>query len=82
MRPGKILEGISKRVSEVAATNPAREIEKNARALMSSALSRLDVVSREEFEVQAMVLLRTREKLEALEARVATLEKLAGPAVT
>jgi len=49
-------------------------VEKNVRAFLSGALARLDVLSREEFDVQAQVLLRTREKLEALEARVAELE--------
>jgi len=42
--------------------------------MLQSALSRLDVVSREEFETQQLVLLRTRERLEALEKRVAELE--------
>jgi BMFP domain-containing protein YqiC len=42
---------------------------------MSSALARLDLVTREEFDVQAKVLSRTREKLEALEARLTELEQ-------
>jgi ubiquinone biosynthesis accessory factor UbiK len=74
MQAGKVLEGLSKRVNEALAGSPARDIEKNAKAMMSGALAKLDVVSRAEFEVQATLLLRTREKLEALEARVATLE--------
>jgi BMFP domain-containing protein YqiC len=78
VRPDKVLEELGKRVRQASESSPARELEKNARALMSGALARLDVVTREEFEVQAMVLLRTREKLEALEARVAALEKLSG----
>ena len=79
MGPGKMFEGLGKRVKEASESGPARELEKNARALMTGALARLDVVTREEFEVQAMVLLRTREKLEALEAKVAALEKLMPP---
>jgi len=51
-----------------------RDVEKNIHAALQSALSRLDLVTREEFEVQSAVLLRTREKLEALEQRVAALE--------
>jgi BMFP domain-containing protein YqiC len=50
------------------------DVEKNLRAALQSALSKLELVTRDEFEVQAAVLQRTREKLEALEARVAELE--------
>ena len=51
------------------------DIETNFRAVLKSGLSRLDLVTREEFEVQEAVLARTREKLEALEARLAELEE-------
>ncbi|WP_147653803.1 ubiquinone biosynthesis accessory factor UbiK [Vulcaniibacterium gelatinicum] len=50
------------------------ELQQNFRAVLQSGLSRLDLVTREEFEVQRAVLLRTREKLEALERTVAELE--------
>jgi hypothetical protein len=51
-----------------------RDLEENFKAVLQSGLTRLDLVSRQEFDVQAAVLRRTREKLEALEARLATLE--------
>jgi BMFP domain-containing protein YqiC len=51
-----------------------RDLEDNFKAVLQSGLARLDLVSRQEFDVQAAVLRRTREKLEALEARLATLE--------
>ena len=70
----KIIEEIGARISEVVASSPARDIEKNVRALLSGALGRLDLVTRAEFDVQAQVLLRTREKLEAMTIRVAELE--------
>ena len=55
------------------------QIDRNAKSLLQSALTRLDVVSREEFDAQAEVLKRTRERLEALEAQIAVLdETLAG----
>ncbi|MCX7179646.1 MAG: accessory factor UbiK family protein [Proteobacteria bacterium] len=73
----KFLDDISNRFSELAASSPARDIEKNARALLSSAFARLDLVTREEFDVQSALLARTREKLGALEARVAALESAA-----
>ena len=54
---------------------PRGEFEAQLKVLLQSAFSKLDLVSREEFDVQAQVLARTREKLQALEARVDALEK-------
>ena len=51
------------------------QIDRNARSLLQSALTRLDVVSREEFDAQTAVLKRTRERLEALEAQIAALDE-------
>jgi BMFP domain-containing protein YqiC len=55
-------------------SGPIRDVEKNVRVLLRGALDRLDFVSREEFDVQVALLARTREKLEALEERLASLE--------
>ena len=52
-----------------------RDLESNFKAVLQSGLSKLDLVTRQEFDVQAGVLRRTREKLEALEARLAAMEK-------
>jgi BMFP domain-containing protein YqiC len=51
------------------------DINRNVRATFEAGLARLDLVTREEFDVQAAVLTRTREKVAALEARVAELER-------
>ena len=51
------------------------EMERNFKSLLQSAMARMDLVTREEFDVQMAVLARTREKLEALEARLAELEQ-------
>ena len=75
MPPAKLVEEVSAKVSELLGANPARDVEKNFRGLLSSALARLDLVTREEFDVQAKVLSRTREKLAALEARLEKLEQ-------
>lgn len=53
---------------------PPAELEARLKALLQSAFSKLDLVSREEFDSQMLVLARTRARLEALEARVAELE--------
>jgi BMFP domain-containing protein YqiC len=73
----KLFEEMTAKLSELAAAGPAKDVEKNVRALLASLFARLDLVTREEFDVQADVLARTREKLTALEARVAELEKRA-----
>jgi BMFP domain-containing protein YqiC len=54
--------------------SPAKDIEKNVKAMLTQGFSKLDLVTREEFDIQTQVLARTRAKLEALEARVAELE--------
>ena len=71
----KFLDDLARRVSEFLAATPARDIEKNLRAMLSAAFAKLDLVTREEYDVQQAVLRRTREKLEQMEARVAELEK-------
>ena len=70
----KFLDDLAVRLADLAARRPGPELEKNARALLNGFFTRLDFVSREEFEVQREVLARTRAKLEALEARLAELE--------
>lgn len=69
------LEEIAAKFGELLAESPAKDIEKNLRAVAQSVASKVDLVPREEFEVQQAVLLKTRDMVEALEARVATLEK-------
>lgn len=74
------IDEITARLGELFAASPAQDIERNVRALVASGLERLDLATREEFEIQAKVLARTREKLAALEARVAELEQRLAPA--
>lgn len=70
----RILEDLGARLSGLLAASPAAEIEKNARVLLASVFAKLDLVTREEFDIQTQVLQRTREKLKALEARLDRLE--------
>ena len=74
MLNAKVFEDISAKLNEAANSGPAKDIEKNVRALLTQGFAKLDLVTREEFDVQAQVLARTREKLAALEALVAELE--------
>ena len=70
----KIIDEVTAKLKDVFGASPAADIEKNLRAVLQSVFAKLDLVTREEFDVQQAVLLRTREKLEALEAKVALLE--------
>ena len=71
----KIIEEVTAKLKDVFGQSPAADIEKNLRAGLQNIFAKLDLVTREEFDVQQEVLLRTRAKLEQLEAKVAELEK-------
>ena len=70
----KFFDEMSAKLSEMVNSSPAKDIEKNVRALLMQGFAKLDLVTREEFDVQAQVLARAREQLTALEARVTELE--------
>jgi BMFP domain-containing protein YqiC len=70
-----IFTDLNERVRQVIAQSPAADLEKNLRAMLMSLLARLDLVPREEFDIQRQVLLRTREKLVRVESRVSELER-------
>ena len=55
--------------------NARRDVEENFRSILAAGLGKLDLGTREEFEVQQAVLARTRQKLEALEKRLAEMEE-------
>lgn len=74
----KFLDEIAAKLNEAVASSPAKDIEKNVRALLAQGFAKLDLVSREEFDVQAELLSRTRQKLDELEKRVAILEAQRG----
>jgi len=73
----KTLDDLARRLSESLPPGLAAvrdDLERNFRAVLQSALARLDLVTRQEFDVQAGVLRRTRERLEELDRRLAALE--------
>jgi ubiquinone biosynthesis accessory factor UbiK len=78
MSNGKFLDDVQARLDVLFKAGPVRDLERNVRAVVSSGFAKLDVATREELEIQAKVLARTREKLEALEQRVAELEARLG----
>ncbi|NDV13320.1 MULTISPECIES: accessory factor UbiK family protein [Crenobacter] len=76
----KLFDEISAKISETIAASPAKDIEKNVKAMMAATFARMDLVTREEFDVQQEVLARTREQLAGLEARLSALEAASAPA--
>lgn len=74
MLNAKFFEELPAKLSDAMQNSPAKDIEKNVRALLMQGFSKLDLVTREEFDVQAQVLARTRQQLTALEARIAAME--------
>jgi hypothetical protein len=64
------------KINQAMENSPAKDIEKNVKAMMTQGFSKLDLVTREEFDIQAQVLAKTRRKLDALEAKVSELEGL------
>jgi ubiquinone biosynthesis accessory factor UbiK len=79
-RPG--LDDLARQLADAVPQNIkalGQDVERNFRALLHSGFERMDLVTREEFDLQTAVLQRTREKLETLEVRVAELERINKP---
>jgi BMFP domain-containing protein YqiC len=70
-----IANDMQTKVGDAIRQSPAKDLEKNVRGLMTQGFQKLDLVTREEFDLQTQVLAKTRAKLEELEAKVNALEK-------
>lgn len=78
-QPNDVFNDLQQKMGEFFQNSPAKDVEKNMKAMLAQGFSKLDLVTREEFDTQTQVLVRTRARLEELEKRVAQLEqKLAG----
>ena len=82
MNPQEIMEkmqaianDMQTKVGDAIRQSPAKDLEKNVRGLMTQGFQKLDLVTREEFDLQTQVLAKTRAKLEELESKVSALEK-------
>lgn len=71
----RFLDDIGQKLSELAAHSPARDLEKNVKAMLGSTFGKLDLVTREEFDIQRELLRRALEQIAVLEQRVAALEE-------
>jgi BMFP domain-containing protein YqiC len=74
LNPSKVSE-ISNKIRELISNSPVADLEKNINALIKGVFTKMELVSREEFDVQAEVLRNTREKLAKLEMQLAELEE-------
>lgn len=74
MNNSNFFSDLQSKINQALESGPAKDIERNVKAAMTSGFAKLDLVTREEFDIQAQVLAKTRAKLEALELRVAALE--------
>lgn len=68
-------EEFQKNISDLIAKSPAADIERNVKAMMSQTFSRMDLITREEFDVQAQLLQRALQRIADLERKVQTLEQ-------
>jgi BMFP domain-containing protein YqiC len=75
MKPEEFLKDAQSKIGELLRQSPAKDIERNVKAVLAQGFSKLDIVSREDFDVQSQVLARTRQRLEELERRIARLEQ-------
>ena len=75
MNRSKLVDEVGERLRQVLEASPAKDLERNVRAVLTNVFSRLDLVTREEFDVQREVLLRTRERLNELERKLAEVER-------
>lgn len=76
MFPASVLTDLQDKFAALIRQTPAAELERQAKAFLAQGFAKLELTTREEFDVQTQVLARTREKLEALEKKVAELERL------
>src|SRR5690606_24367252 len=68
------IEDIQKNLSDLIARSPAADLERNVKAMMGQAFTKMDLITREEFDVQADLLARARERVDQLQAQVQQLE--------
>ncbi|MFW5426717.1 MAG: accessory factor UbiK family protein [Methylophagaceae bacterium] len=76
MLNAQVLNDLSKKIKEIVEESPLGDAEKNIHALIQGAFTKMELISREEFDVQSEVLSNTREKLSLCEERLTELESL------
>jgi len=64
------LQDVQRRLTELFRSSPAGDLERNVKAMLAQSFQRMDLVTRDEFDIQAEVVVRLRQRVEALEARL------------
>jgi len=75
MVDNKTIQEISKKIKNIVSDSPLSDIEENINALLKGMFTKMDLITREEFDVQTGVLKKTREKLESIEKKLSEIEK-------
>lgn len=75
MKPEDFIKDVQNKIGDLLRQSPAKDVERNVKAVLAQGFSKLDIVTREDFDTQAQVLARTRQRLEELERRIAHLEQ-------
>ncbi len=70
----QFFEELQAKINQIIESSPAKDIEKNVRALLTQGFSKLDLVTREEFDVQTLQFSKLRERLDTMEKRLEELE--------
>ena len=78
MKRNEWMEDLQKNLSDLIARSPAADIERNVKAFMGQAFTRMDLITREEFDIQADMVSRLRGRIESLEQRITELERRTG----
>ncbi len=71
----QLVDQISGQISKLFQNNPLQDVEKNLKAILHAALDKMELVTREEFDIQQKVLANTRAKLDELEQKIQQLEQ-------
>ena len=74
--PSEKIKELSLKIRELVESSPVSELESNIHALFQGALTKMELVSREEFDIQAALLARTQQQLRSLEEKIEALEGL------
>ncbi|BBO60440.1 hypothetical protein MPB2EB_1581 [Mycoavidus sp. B2-EB] len=75
MKPSELFQDLQTKISDLLKNSPVKDIEQNIKAMLTQGFAKLDLVTREEFEIQTQVLARTRAMVEELEQRIVQLER-------
>ncbi|MCX8514433.1 MAG: hypothetical protein RL017_191 [Pseudomonadota bacterium] len=70
MLNNKLIDEVNKQLSELISVSPLKDVEKNVKALILAIFNKLDLVTREEFDTQQKILLKTKYKLDELEQKI------------